>query len=284
MPSEMLKGLLNKAKIDVQGKIAKYGGDTQLSTDYKKFHQEIFLEVWQDRSEGDYRVTYDAVLDMIVGLQKNVERLNNVECVVSVSPVVGATSRPSGVGTVRFGRHPQTNRSGMVSSSSNETKETITYLGADRWEYRVPNTATAIIIKKHLTGRTMPLLESLQLLYLASEDLGNLINERGPDAVPAHGRYLKIYRGLHLEAQDWRLPHGRPLTYSIIQDMVTGLKDCFWRVNYVESFVDIYRLDGSPLYMVGQGAIYEPTTPLTALNGAVPGLLVADSSNDTDKL
>lgn len=127
----------------------------------------------------------------------------------------------------------------------------------------------------------MPTLESLQLLYLASEELGNIINEHGPDFVPADGRYSKEYRGLRLQAQDWRLPHGRPLTYGIIQDMVTGLKECFWRVSYVESLVDIYRAEGSPIYMVGRGVISVDTR---SLNRIAPYLRVAGNLNDTNDL
>lgn len=134
MPSEMINELLKEAKLDVQGKIVKYGGDTRFLMDYQTFHQGVLLEAWQDHSEENYRLTYDAVLDMIVGLQKNIERLNNVECTMSLSLVVGGRSRLSGRGVVRFGSHSHTSRNRRISSSFNRTKEMVNHLGADRWD------------------------------------------------------------------------------------------------------------------------------------------------------
>ena len=144
-------------------------------------------------------------------------------------------------------------------------------LGAEWWEYHVPNTDTLLVIRKIRGGRTLPVLESLQLLYLADARLKSIIDQQGEEDRPVDGGFLFEHQHLYLVAHDQEFPSMR-LTYGIIQNMVTGLKDSFWHVHYMESTVDVYRVEPGFVVNVGLGTIFWPTVGPTTLNGLNPGL------------
>ena len=282
MPSSSLFELLDRASMEVQHTIARRGGDTPTTGDYIYFYGLLAVEAWQYRSEQQYRVTYDTVSDMIVGLQQNLQRLGNAECSVNLSPMVDGRARPAGGGTINFiGPRSELSLNGIMSGFLNTTNQTATDLGVDQWDYDVPNSDTMIRIKKARVGRTMPVAESLQLLHIATRDLHSLIEAHGADAFPEGGNYHLVYRNLHLEVHDSNPSGPSRLPYSVIQDTVTGLKDCFWRVNYVESLLYVWRIERASYVAAGHGAIFGPIIPPPTLSGGSPGLQLPGQSNTT---
>ena len=274
IPSASLFQLLSRAGIEVHHIITRRGRDTPIVGDFIYFYESLVVEAWQYRSEQQYRVTYDTVLDMIAGLQQNLHILGNTECSVKLSPMVDGRPRLAGGGAIL-------SLNGTMSGFLNTTNQTAMDFGADQWDYDVPDSDTMIRIRKAPSGRTMPIAESLQLLHLATRDLQNLIGEHGGDAFPEGGNYHVAHRNLDLEVQDPDPSRPSRLPYSVIQDIVTGLKDCFWRVNYVESLLDVWRIDRASYIIAGHGAISGPNIPPPTLSGASPGLQLPGHSNAT---
>ena len=282
MPSSSLFQLLNRASMEVQHIITRRGGDTPIMGDYIYFYGLLVVEAWQYRSEQQYRVTYDAVLDMIVGLQQNLQRLGHAECSVNLSPMVDGRPRPAGGGAISYvGPRAELSLNGIMSGFLDTTNQTATDLEAEQWDYDIPDSDTRIRIRKIPSGRTMPLAESLQLLHRATRDLENLIEEYGGDAFPGGGNYHLVHRNLHLEVQDSNPTRPSRLPYSVIQDIVTGLKDCFWRVNYTESLLYVWRIERASYVIAGHGAISGPSIPPPTLSGGSPGLQLPGHTNAT---
>jgi len=266
MPLTMSSQLITQAGKDIRSKIRQHGGNTPLLEDYEFIHRDLHIRAWQYMSEEEIKVTYTMVSDMITALRDNLLRIALGECSVDLGQMIEGRSHEAGGGSLGFlddfatdglnGTTPNSpnganstssgslsgqNRTNVTapnfSNGSNGT--TIGPLGEDAWEYRVPNTDTFIIIGKY--GRRMPLLGILQLLNHADADLRLKINEYGGRTPLGDNVYRFQEDSLEVEAHKTT----GPLTYNMVRDMVTGLKDCFWHVNYVESAIDIYRVEGT---------------------------------------
>lgn len=269
MPLTMASQLITQAGKDIRSKIRQHGGNIPLLEDYEFIHRNLHLRAWQYMSEEETKVTYTMVSDMISGLRDNLLRIALGECSIDLGQMIEGESHEAGGGSLGFlydfatdslnGTMPSSPNgtngtfSGSLSGPSGTTATvtgprsgsngtTIGPLGNDQWEYRVPDSNTFIVIKKEPLGRRMPLLGILQLLDHADDvDLRDKIRQYGGHSRLLDNRYIYHYENLELEAHET----VGPLTYIMIRDMVTGLKDCFWHVNYAESEVDIYRLEGT---------------------------------------
>lgn len=285
MPLTMSSQLLTQAGKDVRSKIRQHGGNTPLLEDYEFIHRELQIRAWQYMSEEETKVTYTMISDMITALRDNLMRIALGECSVDLGQMIEGQSHEAGGGSVGFlndfatdgpngallDSPDGTNRtfSGSLSAQdgtnltapslsngSNGTK--IGPLGEDRWSYRVPNTDTFIVIGKLVHGRKLPILGILQLLNHAHADLQLKINKYGGNSPLIDNKYRFQENSLEVEASETI----GPLTWNMVRDMVTGLQDCFWHVSYVESLINIYRVEGpgphgpiSREEMVGSGTI-----------------------------
>lgn len=257
LPEGVTARLLAEAYQDVRHQIVHFGGETQLSEAYEYTYQGLTLAAFSHGSprETKYKVTYIMVLNMITGLRENLRRINEVECTIDLAKKVGARIYPAGSGLLGYPDDTSLlSLNGTVPASSNGTNGTLVGLGADEYEFRVPGTNTLLIIRKAGSKSQMPVLETLQLLSHATADLETLMREHGVNARLINGEFVTHHDNFVLEAHEPRIPQV-PLTYDIVQDMVTGLKDCFWRLNYVESTVDIYRLGQQSVIQVGSGIL-----------------------------
>ena len=275
MPDLLVDTVLYNAYQDIKHRIAHYGGNTPLPDNYEYSRGGLTVAVWQNKSPEatQYKVTYQTVKDMILGLQVGLWQIENIECAVDLERVVDGGNHAIGHGSLMFqvGFSQISSNNATVLRPDNGFNRTAVNLGADRWEYHVPNTDTLLVIKKRSGGRTLPVLESLQLLDLADAKLKNIIDQQGGEDRPVDGGFLFEHQHLYLEAQDYGIPLMR-LTYGITQDMVSGLKDSFWHVNYMESTVDLYRIGPGFAVNVGLGTISWPTVRPTILNGSNPRL------------
>lgn len=268
MPLTMTSQLITQAGKDVRSKIRQHGADTALLEDYKFVHRDLQIRAWQYMSEEETKVTYTMVLDMITGLRDNLLRIALGECTMDLGKMIDGIAYEAGGGSLGFlysftkddlnGTMPnspnETNRSssGLLigqnganvtapSFSNGSNGTTIGPLGDDSWEYRVPNTDTFIILGRLAPGRRMPVLGTLRLLDHADADLQLQITKYGGHSPLGDESYRFQEGSLEVQA---RKTAGL-LTWNMVRDMVTGLKVCFWHVNYVESAIDIYRVEGS---------------------------------------
>ncbi len=268
MPLTMSSQLITRAGKHIRSKIRQHGGNTPLLEDYEFIHRDLHIRAWQYMSEEEIKVTYKMVSDMITALRDNLLRIALGECSVDLGQMTEGKSHEAGGGSLGFlddfatdglnGTTPNSpngansTSSGSLSGqngtnvtapnlSNGSNGTTIGPLGADAWEYRVPNTDTLIIIGKLVYGRRMPLLGILQLLNHADADLRLEIDKHGGRSPLGDNVYRFQEDSLEVEAHKTT----GPLTYNMVRDLVTGLKDCFWHVNYVESAVDIYLVEGT---------------------------------------
>ncbi|KAL8830416.1 MAG: hypothetical protein Q9191_001445 [Dirinaria sp. TL-2023a] len=253
MPFAETSRLLYEAGADIQRKVVQHGADTPLVDDYKYVHGKLYLEAWQDISEVETKVTYDMVRNMVRALESNLWQLDDVECDVALSRLVRGVAQPGGHGLIGFYDNTSTNgRNSTITSIINGSNGTARALGADSWEYPIGD--TLFNIQKLTHGRRMPILESLQLLDEADRDLDSQIEQRGDDTPIEGGEYFYLFGGLRLAARQY-VGARVPVTYDTVKDMVTALKDCFWRVNYVESTLKISRISSRSLLTSGAGSI-----------------------------
>lgn len=265
----MTSQLITQAGKDVRSKIRRHGGGTPLVADYEYVHRDLELRAWQYMSEEETQVTYTMVLDMITGLRDNLLRVALGECTVDLALMVGGEPREAGAGSLTFRHDLASNSSnGTMTSSSKGTNGTVTdisstqnvsnvtapslpggpdgaatiSLEADVWHCHMPNTRTQIVITKLPNGRTMPIMETLQLVNHAARDIRLKINQRGGDPPLEHHGYTYEENGFAVQAHQ----SPGPLTYQMVFDMMAGLSNCFWHVNYVESKVDIFTTTRAP--------------------------------------
>ena len=253
MPAAKMSQLLRIAKRNIRNQIARYGGNTPLQHFFKIKQGDLQIEVGDEGSAKERQLTYNMVADMITALEENIWRVDDVECLVELSVLVQGQPRKVGLGLMGFISDPVTKglNSTTLNSSTASNETEIVPLGADRWEYRDPNSDTLLVINKDTNGRRMPVLESLQLLQELDRDIELEADIRGMETPLVGGGYIYHYNNLDFEAHQWREAET-PLTYNMVHDVVKGLKECFWRVNYVESTVEVYRVE-SPRSNVGAG-------------------------------
>lgn len=268
MPLTMSSQLITQAGKDIRSKIRQHGGNTPLLADYEFIHRSLHIRAWQYMSHEETKVTYTMVSDMITALRDNLMRIALGECGVDLAQMIEGKPHEAGGGSVGFlddfapdglnGALPNSpngmNRTfpGSLSAqngtnvaapnfSNRSNGTTIGPLGENIWNYRVPNTDTVIIIGKMAYGRKLPLLGILQLLNHAHTDLRLQINKYGGNSPLVDNIYRFQEDSLEVEAHKTE----GPLTWNTVRDMVTGLIDCFWHVNYVESVIKIYRVQGT---------------------------------------
>ena len=265
MSEATTSALLLQAYQEVQHLAVLSGGNNPISEDYTYPYRGLNLAAWSHGSprQTRYKVTYNMISDMIIGLQGNLRRLNDVECTVDLWMVANGRNYPAGTGVLTFADDAVADSPNATASnaSPNVTNEVITNLSADRWEYHVPGTSTLLVIQKTYAARTLPVLESLQLFDQASAQIRNNITEYGRDARLVNGRFISIYKTLSLQAYE-RSPPTEPLTYDMVNDVVTGLKDCFWRVNYAEASFSIDRITDYTAIGLGYGFITFKNAPI----------------------
>ena len=253
MPAAKTLQLLRIAKRDIRYQIARYGGNIPLQHFFEITQGDLQIGVWDEGSAREHQLTYDIVADMITALEENLWRVDDVECLVELSLLIRGRPRRVGLGLLGFIFEPATKGLNSTtlnpSTASNETG--MVPLGADRWEYRVPNSETLLVINKDTNGRRMPVLKSLQLLQDLGRDIEFEADTRGGETPLVGGGYIYYYDNLDFEAHQ-RREAETPLTYNMVLDVVEGLKQCFWRVNYVESTVEVYRVE-SPRSNVNAG-------------------------------
>ena len=277
MPFAVTSHLLHEAGADIQRKVIQHGADTPLVENYEYVYRNLRIEAWQYISEEESKVTYAMVRNMVIALENKLWQLDDVECDVALSRLVRGIAQPAGHGLIGFVDDPLTNGiNGTVTSFPNGSNGTVAGLGADQWHCRVDD--TLFVIRKNPNGRRMPTLESLQLLNEATRDLELQIDQRGGGDIRIEGgNYVYHYQGLTLEAHQW--PGVQlPVTYDTVQNMVSGLKDCFWRVNYVESTIEIDRIGSRTIADVGFGII----SFLPALNRANITIPTAGSATQNE--
>ena len=253
MPTAKMSQLLRIAKRDIRRHVARYGGNTPLHHFFEMTQGDLQIAAWDEGSAEERQLTYDMVADMITALEENIWRVEDVECLVELSVLVRGQPRKVGLGWMGFISEAATkglNSANLNSSTApNETGKVP--LGADRWVYRVPDSETLLIINKDTNGRRMPVLKSLQLLQDLGRDIQFEADIRGGESPLDGGRYIYYYDDLDFTARQWR-DAETPLTYNMVVDVVKGLEQCFWRVNYVESTVEVYRVE-SPRFNVRAG-------------------------------
>ena len=251
MPFELTSRLLHEADVDIQLKIARYGRNTPLVEEYEYRYQSLRLEASSFLSEGGFSVTYDRVGYMITALENKLWQLDDIECDVDIFLWNGDRWQDVGYGVLGFIADSTTNNLNRTGPSSSPSQN-ITALGLDKWECQVGN--TLLVIRKNRNGRRMPVLESLQLLDEVSSNLKAEVDQHGGETRLVGGELTYYFQNLGLEAHEW--PDAQvPVTYDMVVDMMTGLKDCFWRVNYVESTVDLYKIGSRVLARAGFGTI-----------------------------
>lgn len=256
MDSGMIAILLRGALADVQSKITDlgmHGGETPLSAKYEYAYRELVLEAWQYMSEEEYWVTYNTVLDMITGLQQNLEtRLNNVECTIDLQPIIRGHLREAGAGVIRFADSLGLIRpSGTASNMTNRANETLT-------EYRVETQVhdTSMVIQMGGRYRQMPKSTTTRLLDDAYQDAKHQAVHFGGET-PLEKPYEYTYRDLTLAA----FSHGSPrqtrykVTYNMVSDMITGLRANLQRLNGVECTVDLAKAINGRKYPAGSGSL-----------------------------
>ena len=251
MPFALTSRLLQEAGVDIQHKIAYYGPNIPLVESYEYRYRGLQLEAHNYLLDEEHFVAYETVSYMITALEDRLWELDDIECDVDIILVIDGRHEDVGYGVLRFIEGSTINglngTDPSVSSSPN-----ITALGVNRWECQVGN--TLLVIKKNSNGRRMPTLGSLQLLDEVSRTLEADVDQHGGEARLLGREFTFYFENLGLEAYEW-LDAQVPVTYDMVVDMVTGLKDFFWRVNYVESTVDLYYIGARLLARAGFGTI-----------------------------
>lgn len=101
IPYTTISALLHNTYDDIKHQSQHYGGDTPLLESYRYTYQGLVLAVFQ-RVDPPYSTTYDTVRDMIIGLVKELELLDYVECTVDLRMVVGGRLYNVGFGILRY--------------------------------------------------------------------------------------------------------------------------------------------------------------------------------------
>ena len=283
MPEGLTSRLLDDAYQDVRHQAIHFGGDTPLEKVYEIRYQGLTLAAFNHGSprETTYKVTYSMVIDLIIGLRLNLERLNGVECFVDLFKVTNGRRYPAGIGVLGFSDETiaMVESNAMVAATSSNNTSLRTLLGATDWSEHIPGTNVLVTITNYQRGSRMPLAQTFQLLKLAKERIAADIRAHDANTdLPDHE--------YHVEFQDVRFEVYRrrgmssEMTYGLVQNMVTVLQEGFWHVNYKESMIDIVRLPHRTL--LGTGRIYIHGEPGNlASNLMLSGVGAAGGSNTT---
>lgn len=101
LPIAATSDLLRNAYYDIKHQSQHYGGDTQLSVNYRYTYRVLVLAVFP-RIDPPYSATYDTVRDMILGLTEELGDLDDVECMVDLWKVVDGRLYNVGFGSLRY--------------------------------------------------------------------------------------------------------------------------------------------------------------------------------------
>ncbi len=101
LPIATTSDLLRDAYEDMKHQSQHYGGDTQLSENYRYTYRVLVLTVFP-RIDPPHSATYDTVRDMILGLMEELARLEYVECKVDLRKVVDSRFYNVGFGVLRY--------------------------------------------------------------------------------------------------------------------------------------------------------------------------------------
>lgn len=209
------------------------------------------LEAWQ-YSAAKAPVTWELMEEFITGLESNILRLGNVESDIDLYHLKDDNPQSAGHAVIAFRKDTPwrvsssntttldtTEAANPLLLSGSRNGNTTASLQADSYEYQVPNTHTIFVINKKLGGRTLPVVDALQLFNHVRQDLKDEIDAHGEEETSLVDKsYQYYYNDLALEAHDTT----GEFTYHMTEDVVSGLQDVFWRVGYGESKIDVYSM------------------------------------------
>ena len=258
MSMMQISQLLQRASTDIEDKIAQYGGGGPLLGDYIYYAGDLVVEAWQFRSEVEYRVTYNVVLDMVTGLQNNIGRLDDVECGISLSPMIGKLPRAAGAGVLRFADgSAKFGSNGTNSGFSNAASQTTASLGAlDRYQFSIRDGETYMTARKTVSYRRMPDLMVDTVLYKVYQDMELQIAHHGGNT-PLSDDYEYSRGGLTLAV--WQNKSSEEtqyeITYQTVRNMVTGLRAGLWHIENIECALDVERVADGRNLEIGHGSL-----------------------------
>ena len=252
MPYTAVSQVLEGANADILSLIAQHGGDTPLVETYSFTRAALHIQAWQYMSEEQYKVTYNALFDMVTALERNLARLSDRECSVAVEPVIGGLPREAGYGLISFVDDSSPSLSNGTLSGSAETRNDTLKISQVKTRIR----DTSMTLEKTGRRRQMPVASISAVLTDAYSDVRHQILHYREDT-PLPEDYQYISRGLKVTASSYRPPRETryKVTYGMVCDMIMGLRANLRQLDDAECSVDLAKVVGDRIYPAGSGAL-----------------------------